>query len=85
MRDLFGGVKDIINKAITKHKEDLDLDNPRDFMDIYLGKVQETQDQNSSFFGQRGEDSLVAGMLDLFLAGKKISILAQDVQIVKSS
>jgi len=43
---------------------------PRDFVDVYLNEIENTKDMKSSFFGQMGEDSLVAVLLDLFLAGK---------------
>ena len=47
----------------------LDIDNPRDFIDVYLKEIQNTNNPNSSFHGQRGHESLVVTMLDLFLAG----------------
>ena len=44
-------------------------DSPRDFVDVYLKEISKTKDPSSSFFGKRGEESLVAVLLDLFLAG----------------
>ena len=69
--ELFDDIKSIIViPAINEHKESLDSENPRDFMDVYLSQVENTKDPNSSFHGKRGEESLIASLIDLFLAGK---------------
>ena len=71
--ELFDDIKKIIViPAINEHKDSLDSENPRDFMDVYLSQVESTKDQNSSFHGKRGEESLIASLIDLFLAGKYI-------------
>ena len=72
--ELFDDIKKIIViPAINEHKESLDSENPRDFMDVYLSQVESTKDPNSSFHGTRGEESLIASLIDLFLAGNYIS------------
>ncbi|CAG7818879.1 unnamed protein product, partial [Allacma fusca] len=44
-------------------------DNPRDFIDAYLGEIKKTTDPNSSFYGTKGDTFLSAVALDLFQAG----------------
>ena len=67
--DFFTDIKNLVGKPIADHKPQLDPDNPRDFIDIYLTHIQEENDPNSSFYGKRGEESLICNLLDLFLAG----------------
>ena len=68
--ELFRDIKDVIVAPVMNdHKESMDLDNPRDFMDVYLAQIAKTNDPNSSFHGKRGEESLISTMIDLFLAG----------------
>ena len=50
-------------------------DAPRDFVDVYLKEIAKTTDQSSSFFGSRGEESLIAVLLDLFLAGDEFYLM----------
>ncbi len=44
-------------------------ETPRDFVDVYLKEVSNSTNPDSSFYGKRGEESLIAVLLDLFLAG----------------
>eukprot|EP00093_Oithona_nana_P007338 07338.XXX_25634_23310_1 [CDS] Oithona nana genome sequencing. len=67
--DLFDDIKKLVADPIAAHKPQLDIDNPRDFIDVYLGHIQSQTDSNSSFYGSRGEESLICNLLDLFLAG----------------
>ena len=66
---LFSEIKKLIRPFIDEHMETVDHDSPRDYMDIYLTNIQNTTDPNSSFHGKRGKESLIASILDLFLAG----------------
>ena len=68
--DLFDDIKKLVAAPIATHKPQLDIDNPRDFIDVYLGHVQSQTDSNSSFYGSRGEESLICNLVDLFLAGE---------------
>jgi len=66
--------KDIINmmrKSIENHKESLDTNEPRDFIDKYLIEIENTKDPNSSFFGENGVNNLASSLLDLFIAGSE--------------
>ena len=73
--DLFDDIKNVIvAPSMNEHKKSMDSENPRDFMDVYLTQVKNTSDPNSSFHGKKGEESLIATMIDLFLAGNKIKI-----------
>ena len=70
--DLFDDIKNIIiAPSMDEHKKSMDSENPRDFMDVYLTQVKNTNDTNSSFHGKKGEESLIATMIDLFLAGNE--------------
>ena len=66
---LFDDINAIVKPYISNHKDSLDSDDPKDFMDVYLNEVSKTSDLKSSFHGQRGEESLISTMTDLFLAG----------------
>ncbi len=68
--DIFQDIFALVRIHLNDHKEVLDQDNPKDFMDVYLTEMGRTTDPTSSFYGQRGEESLMATMADLFLAGK---------------
>ena len=67
--DFFNDVRNLVAKPIADHKPQLDPDHPRDFIDVYLGQIQSQNDPSSSFHGERGEESLICNLLDLFLAG----------------
>ena len=68
---LFNEIKKLILPFIDDHMETVDHDSPRDYMDIYLTNILNTTDPNSSFYGKRGKESLIASILDLFLAGSE--------------
>ena len=69
--EVFTAIKDLVNDVLEGHKSNIDPSNPQDFMDIYINEINKTKDTSSSFYGKRGEESLIASMLDLFLAGMK--------------
>ena len=48
--------KAFIEPYITQHKETLDPNNIRDFMDLMLVEIDNTTDKNSSFYGQTGKN-----------------------------
>ena len=64
-------VSDMMEENIIKHKETIDVNAPRDFIDMMLIEIENTEDPTSSFFGQRGLDSLKVNLFDLFLAGSE--------------
>ena len=66
---LFDDIAAIVKPYISNHQSNLDSDDPKDFMDVYLNEVSKTSDVKSSFHGQGGEESLISTMTDLFLAG----------------
>ena len=51
----------MIKTLITEHLQDIDYDNPRDFMDMYLSEM-----KNDSNFD---EEHLIVMCLDFFQAG----------------
>merc|ERR1711936_136773 len=66
-RDIVG----LMRKSVDKHKETLDPNEPRDYIDKYLVEIENTKDTNSSFFGDSGFENLAATLTDLFLAGSE--------------
>ncbi|ODM89469.1 Methyl farnesoate epoxidase [Orchesella cincta] len=63
----------LIDKAIKKHDEKLDLNFHNDFIDHYLGEIKNTKDPNSSFYQRNGYINLEAVVGDLFTAGSETS------------
>ena len=70
VKDVFTNVIDLVRPVINEHEKNYDEDHLQDFMDVYLAEIKKTTDPKSSFYQKRGTESLSAGMLDLFLAGK---------------
>ena len=64
-------VSDMMEENIIKHKETIDVNAPRDYIDMMLIEIEATKDPSSSFFGKRGLDSLKVNLFDLFLAGSE--------------
>ena len=62
-------LEDLINPYVKTHKDNHDDDENKDFMDSYLKEILRCQDKTSSFYGKRGEESLMASIMDLFLGG----------------
>ncbi|TRY61580.1 hypothetical protein TCAL_01476 [Tigriopus californicus] len=60
-----------IKNTISEHKKTHDPNSEaRDFIDVVLNKIHESQDNpKSSFHGELGLQNLEAGVLDLFIAG----------------
>ncbi|XP_046999526.1 methyl farnesoate epoxidase-like [Schistocerca americana] len=56
-------LQDFIREAVHQHRETLDVDNPRDFIDVYLREMDASKDPTFT------EDGLVATVFDLFGAG----------------
>uniref|UniRef100_A0A8D0H9N7 Cytochrome P450 family 2 subfamily AB member 14 n=1 Tax=Sphenodon punctatus TaxID=8508 RepID=A0A8D0H9N7_SPHPU len=54
-----------VRKEIKNHEAAGTLDDPRDFIDFYLAKMEKVRDSTSTF----DEDNMVHDIFDLFLAG----------------
>ena len=67
MKDLI----DLMQDNIEKHQETLDINEPRDYIDMVLIEIEKTKDSKSSFHGQLGLDNLKVSILDLFMAGSE--------------
>lgn len=66
----FDELKLLIEEYIEDHKASLDVDNIRDFVDIYLVEIEKHQnDKESSFHQERGHYMLINTLIDLFVAG----------------
>ncbi|XP_062843488.1 cytochrome P450 2C31-like [Trichomycterus rosablanca] len=59
-------LKSFSKQKIQKHKESLDPDNPRDFIDCFLNRLNQEKDNPNTEFHY---DNMVATVLNLFLAG----------------
>ncbi|XP_012825132.2 cytochrome P450, family 2, subfamily C, polypeptide 8, gene 2 isoform X1 [Xenopus tropicalis] len=59
-------VKSFIREQINSHKETLDSDSPRDYIDCFLIKANQEKDHHSSEFSQ---ENLVNTVFDFFVAG----------------
>jgi len=64
-------IMNMMKTSINNHKETLDTNEPRDYIDKYLIEIQNTNDPSSSFFGDKGINNLAANLMDLFLAGSE--------------
>eukprot|EP00092_Neocalanus_flemingeri_P065658 GFUD01079879.1.p1 GENE.GFUD01079879.1~~GFUD01079879.1.p1 ORF type:complete len:438 (-),score=100.01 GFUD01079879.1:38-1351(-) len=65
---------DIMNlmlESIKQHQDTLDPNEPRDFTDKVLVKIQQTTDETSSFYGETGIENLANTLFDLFVAGSE--------------
>ena len=68
---VFMDIIDLMLENIMKHKESLDPNEPRDFIDVMLIEIERTTDESSSLYGQFGIDNLKVTLFDLFLAGSE--------------
>uniref|UniRef100_A0A673N9W4 Cytochrome P450 2B19-like n=1 Tax=Sinocyclocheilus rhinocerous TaxID=307959 RepID=A0A673N9W4_9TELE len=59
-------LKAFIREAVKTHRETLDPDSPRDFIDAYLLEIENQKSNEDSTFH---EDNMVMSVSDLFLAG----------------
>ncbi|XP_060761774.1 cytochrome P450 2C20-like isoform X2 [Neoarius graeffei] len=59
-------IKAFCRSKVQEHKDSLDLDNPRDFIDCFLIQLNQEKDNPSTEFHY---ENLVASVLNLFLAG----------------
>ena len=72
----YHGVYDFLAQEIEEHKKNLDMDNPKDFIDAYLIEMKRKTDEgarNSSFYEGKGIECLFCVLHDLFLAGSETS------------
>lgn len=42
-----------MQEDVNLHKETLDRDNPRDFLDMYLVEIENKKDEQTSFYGMK--------------------------------
>ncbi|ODN00908.1 Cytochrome P450 2J5 [Orchesella cincta] len=69
IRRTMRGLVDFVSKTIKEHKETVQEESPRDFIDVYLNEIKRTADVTSSFHGENAERQLIAAVADLFQAG----------------
>ena len=63
-------VCEMLQETITCHKENFDENDPKDFIDMMLIEMK-TDDPSSTFYGSKGEESLLENLFDLFAAGSE--------------
>ncbi|XP_057633480.1 cytochrome P450 2C55 isoform X1 [Chionomys nivalis] len=61
-------IKSYILKRVKEHQETLDMDNPRDFIDCFLIKMEQEKNNPQSEFTT---ESLMATVADVFVAGSE--------------
>jgi len=71
VEEVLQDVSDLMLENIEKHQETLDINEPRDYIDMALIEMEKTKDSKSSFHGQLGLDNLKVSILDLFMAGSE--------------
>ncbi|NP_001268612.1 cytochrome P450 2C28 precursor [Mesocricetus auratus] len=64
----FAEIKSYILKRVKEHQETLDMNNPRDFIDCFLIKMEKEKDNPHSEFTT---ESLMATVADVFVAGSE--------------
>ena len=70
----YHGMFTFLENEVAKHQENLDLDNPKDFIDAYLVEMKKKEDRDetdSTFFKEVGMECLFCVLCDLFLAGSE--------------
>ena len=58
-KKLLMDIVDLMEENIIKHKETLDVNAPRDFIDMMLIEREKTSDPSSPFYGQTGQQTLI--------------------------
>ena len=69
IKDAFESVNKYIQQTVRCHQQNSDLDNPQDFIDVYLKRMQEETNIESSFSSENGFDALVSVLADLMMPG----------------
>ena len=68
-KHLKAGIKAMMRTIVDDHIKTFNHGYERDLVDAFIGKIQDTEDSTSSFFGLRGRTNLEQNMLELFGAG----------------
>ena len=74
MKKGYHGMYEFLRIEIGKHQAELDMDNPKDFIDAYLiemAKKEEREETDSFFYKDLGMECLFCVLCDLFLAGSE--------------
>lgn len=81
--DIHDKILNIIWKSIKDHEESIDPNEPRDFTDKVIMKINQTTDTNSSFYGEKGRENLANTLLDLFVAGENSSYMMNLMEMLR--
>ena len=69
-KEALQNISSVLEEQIKEHKVTMDPDNARDMMDLYLNEIQNNvDDEESSFFQERGHFAMINSFIDLFIAG----------------
>ncbi|CAL8133539.1 unnamed protein product [Orchesella dallaii] len=74
--------KNFLEGTVKEHKESLQEENLKDFIDVYLAEMKKAKDETSHFYGIKAERQLVATMFDMFIAGSESSATTLSWTIV---
>ena len=66
----------IIKEQIVEHKPTMEPDSIRDMMDLYLTEIENTDNEESSFYKERGHFGLISSFTDLFIGGMETTSTA---------
>ncbi len=58
--------KDLMREVVQEHVADVDYNNPRDFIDVYLKEAHERSGKDQGYFDT---ENLITVCLDFFQAG----------------
>ncbi|XP_063306288.1 cytochrome P450 2C3-like [Pelobates fuscus] len=56
-------VHNFVRKQISRHRESVDLNSPRDFMDYFLGKIKEEELKTDSLFNDTSLEVMASGIM----------------------
>ncbi|CAG7785859.1 unnamed protein product [Allacma fusca] len=69
-----------LDERIKRHRETWIKNTPRDFIDAYLDKIEETTDENSTFFA--GKNFIRSTVADLFIASSDTTAAALEFSML---
>ena len=75
-------IKLYVEELVQKHRDTFDPDNIRDFIDMYLLRVQQEQREESTFHPKRGYEEIACIVTDLFLAGMDTTAITLQFAII---
>ncbi|XP_046657699.1 methyl farnesoate epoxidase-like [Daphnia pulicaria] len=66
-----GPIRSYIEELVSEHRKTLQINSPRDFIDLYLETLIEKESSNNSSFHSFHEEELLGIIFDIFVAGSE--------------